>query len=102
MKVCMIFAFVLAAVAQTADAPKPHPFTPQDQAAIASLNTRAAALEQEARAIAAERRVLQLEADKLFDAACRAAGGTKCQADTHDQDPARWSFVIVDPPTKPK
>ena len=98
MKHFIVVLLASVAVAQQAQAPKVYPFKPSDVSAIQGINTQLARLQQEERAIAAERQVLQMQADKLFDSACKEVGGEKCQATLNDPDPSKWSFTIATPP----
>jgi hypothetical protein len=44
-----------------------------------------------------------MQADKILDAACTAAGGEKCLADSQDADPRKWTLTVVKPkPEEPK
>jgi hypothetical protein len=102
-----IFAVFVVAVGMAQTAPQPTvksvPFSPADQQAIAALNAQAAKLNQEERAVQAERSLLQMQADKILDAACKAAGGDKCRADSQDADPRKWTLMVVEPkPEAPK
>jgi hypothetical protein len=102
-----IFAVFVVAVGMAQTAPQPTvksvPFSPADQQKIAALNTQAAKLQQEERAVQAERALLQMQADKILDAACTAAGGEKCLADSQDADPRKWTLTVVKPkPEEPK
>ena len=105
MKAPIFAVFVVAVgMAQTAPPPatKSVPFSPTEQQAIAALNAQAAKLQQEERAIQAERALLQMQADKIFDAACKAAGGEKCRADNQDPDPRKWTLTVEAKPETPK
>jgi hypothetical protein len=91
--------------------PKTIHFTPQEQQELRDINATLAMLQreetsippdevlvvrvqEEKRAIAAERGLKQVRANEIFDAACRSAGGEHCTPKTEGSDPATWSFTI--------
>lgn len=85
---CILAAAFLGRISVNASAPPESPkpaktlaLTSDQAAALTFLNTRAAALQQESRAVQAEREILQSQANAFLEAACKKSGGSKCHID---------------------
>lgn len=85
------------AAAPAAPAAKSAPLSADQQGALKSANERLAYLAQEERAIQAERALLQSQANNLVIEACKSAGAEKCDLNTQDPDPHKWSLTITAP-----
>ena len=89
-----ILGLLLAADEIKPSAPASVPFTADQVAAIQSLTVRAEKLAQEQRAVEAERKVVQMEFERLVNSACDAAGGKGCSADVQAADPSKWKLTV--------
>jgi hypothetical protein len=96
---CAILLVVAFLIAAEADEIKPQaasalPFTADQIAAIQGFGVRAEKLAQEQRAIDAERKLVQMEFERLVISACDAAGGKGCSADVQAADSSKWRLSV--------